>query len=136
VRGFSIPPGDAGTGNIAGVSGSVLIVDDDAEFRGLARRMLTDAGLTVTGEAGAASAALTVARASRPDGILVDLRLAEPDSDGLALARALVRLEWGPRVLLTSSEPAYEGMLDDCAELAFVAKADLPNAPLRELLGR
>jgi CheY-like chemotaxis protein len=119
------------------MSGSVLIVDDDAEFRGLARRIITAAGLTVTGEAGDAPAALDVAHASRPDGILVDLRLTEPHSDGLALARVLQTLAWRPRVVLTSSESACAGLVDDTwGTLPFVPKADLPSAPLLELLGR
>jgi DNA-binding NarL/FixJ family response regulator len=116
------------------MSGSVLIVDDDPGFRSLANRMLTEAGLTVVAEAGDARTAVIAANASRPEGILVDLGL--PDRAGLDLARELFALEWHPRVLLTSSDPEAAQLLDGQRDsLPFLVKEDLPNAPLRSLLG-
>jgi DNA-binding NarL/FixJ family response regulator len=116
------------------MSGSVLIVDDDAGFRRLANRILTDAGLTVVAEAPDARSAVIAAQASRPEGILVDVGL--PDRGGLDLARELFQLEWHPRVLLTSSDPEAAQLLDGEREwLPFLVKEDLPNAPLRSLLG-
>jgi DNA-binding NarL/FixJ family response regulator len=109
---------------------SVLIVDDDPAFRRLARRILTDAGLTVVAEAGDAGSAVIAARDSRPEGILVDLGL--PDRPGLDLAHELLALDWRPRVVLTSSDPEAAGLGDG---LPFFAKEDLPAAPLRALLG-
>jgi DNA-binding NarL/FixJ family response regulator len=116
------------------MSGSVLIVDDDPGFRSLANRILTEAGLTVVAEAEDARTAVIAANASRPEGILVDLGL--PDRGGLDLARELFALEWHPRVLLTSSDPEAAQLLDGHREsLPFLVKEDLPNAPLRSLLG-
>ncbi len=46
----------------------VLVVDDDAAFRGLARRLLIAAGLRVVGEADGVATALAAARELRPDG--------------------------------------------------------------------
>jgi DNA-binding NarL/FixJ family response regulator len=116
------------------MSGSVLIVDDDPGFRSLANRMLTEAGLTVVAEAGDARTAVIAAKASRPEGILVDVGL--PDRGGVDLARELFELEWQPRVLLTSSDPEAAQLLDGQREsLPFLVKEDLPNAPLRSLLG-
>jgi CheY-like chemotaxis protein len=40
------------------MTGSVLVVDDAPVFRGLARRMLTDSGLVVAGEAETADTAV------------------------------------------------------------------------------
>jgi DNA-binding NarL/FixJ family response regulator len=115
------------------MSASVLIVDDDPGFRSLANRILTEAGLTVVGEARDARSAVIAAKQSRPEGILVDLGL--PDRGGLDLARDLLALEWHPRVLLTSSDPEAAQLLDgDRASLPFLVKEDLPNAPLRSLL--
>jgi CheY-like chemotaxis protein len=119
---------------IAWMSGSVLIVDDDPGFRGLASRMLTEAGLTVVAEAADARSAVVAASLARPDGILVDLRL--PDRTGLELARELVTLGWHPRILLTSSDPEAADLLDGARDgLPFVPKEELPNAPLVTLLG-
>jgi two-component system nitrate/nitrite response regulator NarL len=112
------------------MAGSVLIVDDDPAFRRLAVRLLTDAGLTVVAEADTAAAALAAARATRPDGVLVDLGL--PDRDGRDLAAELTALAWAPRVLLTS---AHADGGDAGAALPFVPKDLLPSAPLPALLG-
>jgi DNA-binding NarL/FixJ family response regulator len=120
---------------IASMGGSVLIVDDDPAFRALARRMLRAVGLRVSGEAEDAGAAIAAASALRPEAILVDVGL--PDRDGFDLARDLAALPWGPRVLLTSSDSDAADTLADnrSAELPFIPKQDLPNAPLRKLLG-
>src|SRR4051812_7289785 len=81
---------------------SVLVVDDDAAFRKLARRMLTALGLGVVGEAGTVAAATAAALDLRPDAVLVDVGL--PDGDGIALARELADLPWRPRIVLTSTD--------------------------------
>jgi CheY-like chemotaxis protein len=79
---------------------TVLVVDDDPEFRELAGRLLTSSGLTVVGEAGSIAAALAAASRLQPSSVLVDVEL--PDGDGIALARQLAALPWGPRIVLTS----------------------------------
>jgi CheY-like chemotaxis protein len=114
---------------------SVLIVDDDPAFRRLAARMLEALGLTVAGEAGDARAALAAAAALRPDAALVDVGL--PDRDGIDLAGELAALPWSPRILLTSSDPEVGRLAaraSDGRPLPFVAKEELPEAPLRQLL--
>ncbi|MEA2158431.1 MAG: two-component system, response regulator PdtaR [Solirubrobacteraceae bacterium] len=114
---------------------SVLVVDDDPEFRELAGRLLTASGLTVIGEAGSVAAALAEAGRLRPWGVLVDLEL--PDGDGVTLARELTALPWQPRVLLTSidGDIITTDEARQAGARAFVNKADLPNAPLARLLG-
>jgi CheY-like chemotaxis protein len=116
------------------VAPSVLIVDDDPDFRRLVRSMLVVIGFTVIGEAESVGTALPAAVALRPDAALVDIGL--PDGDGIELARALLALPWPPRVILTSSDP---GMVDGRDEidgyLLFLPKEDLPTAPLLQLMG-
>jgi CheY-like chemotaxis protein len=114
---------------------SLLVVDDNPEFRRLAGRVLADTGLTVVGEAGSVAAALVAASRLEPSAILVDVQL--PDGDGVALAREFAALPWHPRIVLTSingdittSEEARRA-----GARAFVHKADLPNAPWAQLLG-
>jgi CheY-like chemotaxis protein len=82
------------------VTTSALVVDDDAEFRKLAERLLTAGGLTVVGEADGVAAARAVALQLKPSAVLVDVEL--PDRDGLDLARELAGLPWRPSVVLTS----------------------------------
>jgi DNA-binding NarL/FixJ family response regulator len=116
------------------VATSVLVVDDDPGFRRIARRLLTEAGLGVVGEAGSVADATAAARALKPDAALVDVGL--PDGNGIALAGELTALPWGPRVVLTSTD-ADAASPDDVrrsgAQL-FVPKADLPKVSLLSLL--
>jgi DNA-binding NarL/FixJ family response regulator len=118
------------------MSGAVLVVDDDPVFRDLARRIITACGLLVVGEASTVAAAIDAADRLKPEAALVDVGL--PDGDGIALAERLTALPWQPRVLLTSSDPdaaTPEDVLRAGAR-GFVAKDELPNAPLVALLGR
>jgi DNA-binding NarL/FixJ family response regulator len=120
---------------IGAVTRSVLVVDDDPEFRALARRLLAAVGLTVVGEAGSVAAALAAAARFEPSAVLVDVEL--PDGDGVALARELALLPWRPRVVLTSidGDITTTDEARNAGARAFVNKADLPNAPLARLLG-
>lgn len=113
---------------------SVLLVDDDRDFRGLAGRMLAGMGLAVVAEAGTCAAAAVAAAELRPDAALVDVGL--PDGEGLVLAQQLAALPWRPRVVITSSDPdAADGVvLRRIGATGFVAKEDLPNGLLRTLL--
>jgi DNA-binding NarL/FixJ family response regulator len=113
---------------------TVLLVDDDPDFRALARRLLTDAGLHVVGEADTVAAARAAALDLRPDTALLDVSL--PDGNGLTLARVLTELPWRPRVLLTSTDPdaATPGTVQRSGAHGFVPKSELLNAPLARLL--
>jgi DNA-binding NarL/FixJ family response regulator len=114
---------------------NVLVVDDDAAFRSLARRLLMTFGFAPAGEADSVSAALAVVASLRPDAVLVDVGL--PDGDGITLAGVRTALPWHPRVVLTSSD-ADAATPDDVQRsgaAAFVPKDQLPNAELHQLLG-
>jgi CheY-like chemotaxis protein len=117
------------------VTRSVLVVDDDPEFRDLARQLLTASGLTVVGEADSVAAALVSAVQLKPSAVLADVEL--PDGDGLALARELAGLPWRPSIVLTSidADITTTGEARLAGARAFVVKADLPDAPLAQLLG-
>jgi DNA-binding NarL/FixJ family response regulator len=113
---------------------SILIVDDDPAFRELARRILDDAGFKVVAQAGTAAAAISAAKAMKPEAALVDVDL--PDRDGIALAQELTALPWRPRVVLTSVDPDAVAPDDvrRSGALAFLHKAELANGTLRSLL--
>lgn len=114
---------------------SVLVVDDDGGFRGLAARMLVAQGLVVVGEAATVREALQLAAALRPDAVLLDVNL--PDGDGVTLARRLSSVPRRPRIVLTSSDGDATAH-DDAVEagaVTFVPKADLPDVSLARMLG-
>jgi DNA-binding NarL/FixJ family response regulator len=112
----------------------VLVVDDDATFRRLARLVLAAQGLEVVGEAGSLSEARAAAMELKPDGALVDVEL--PDGDGFELAGQLVAMTWRPRVVVTSVHAANgsSSRAQRAGAEAFVAKADLARAPLASWL--
>jgi CheY-like chemotaxis protein len=113
---------------------SVLVVDDDAEFRGLATRILTSWGHAVIGEAGSVAEALAQAATLRPDFVLVDIGL--PDGDGFSLTEQLVAMPWAVRVVLISSDAdrASVQAAQRAGADSFVPKDELSGIALRELI--
>jgi len=115
---------------------TVVIVDDDPEFRCSASELLRLRGYQVIGEAGSVSDALEVVSAAQPDVVLLDIHL--PDGDGLSVAARLTG-EYGPRpprVVLISSDPsaASERLVRSSGAAGFVAKENLGAAGLDDLL--
>ena len=108
----------------------VLIVDDDARCRALARALLKASGYAVVAEAANGADARAGARLASPDAALVDVQL--PDTDGLALARALAESDSGLRIVLTSTDPTLvpPAALAQSAALAFVPKDQLATTDL------
>jgi DNA-binding NarL/FixJ family response regulator len=111
---------------------SVLVVDDHAGFRAMARALLDADGFRVVGEAGDAASALDAEHRLRPDVLLLDVRL--PDRSGLDVAAELHRRDRSPTVVLISTAD-YSHEAGRCGARAFLFKAALSGAVLRELLG-
>ena len=65
----------------------VLIVDDHAPFRALARMVLVADGFDVVGEAASGEEAIRLAQSSDPNVIVMDYVM--PDLDGLSAAKAI-----------------------------------------------
>jgi DNA-binding NarL/FixJ family response regulator len=80
----------------------VVLVDDQALFRA-GIRMLIDSqpDLHVVGEASNGRAALTVVRATRPDVVLMDIRM--PVMDGVEATTELLRDQNPPRVVMLTT---------------------------------
>jgi DNA-binding NarL/FixJ family response regulator len=116
------------------VSTRVLIVDDHASFRAIARAVLAAGGFQIVGEAADAQSALTAARELRPDCVLLDVELG--DMDGFAVAEALADDGNGPVVVLTSGRDPrdIEPLVGECAARGFIPKERLSAASLGELL--
>jgi DNA-binding NarL/FixJ family response regulator len=116
------------------VAARVLIVDDHAPFRSLARRLLVAGGFQVVGEAADGADALAAARDLAPDVVLLDVQL--PDLDGFALAEELTGRHGAPIVVLVSSRARldYGPRVDASRARGFIAKAELSGEALREVL--
>ena len=90
----------------------VLIVDDQALVRRGFRLILEAVDdITVVGEAGDGRSALDVAARTRPDIVLMDIRM--PHLDGIAATRQLVAGAYGhPRVLVLTTHDLDEYVYD------------------------
>ncbi len=117
---------------------TVLIVDDHSGFRSLALELLQAGGFEVVGAVGDGAAALAAIRALRPEVVLLDIRLPDPDMDGFAVTRRLLADGAAASVVLTSSRDAadYGGRIAASGALGFIAKAELSAARLQALLER
>ena len=113
---------------------SLLIVDDHPGFRSMARAMLQADGFDVVGEAADGREAIRIARALRPDIVLLDVQL--PDTDGFAVARGLLGDARAPRVVLISTRDAadYGQRVAASGAIAFIEKARLSGGTLRAAL--
>jgi DNA-binding NarL/FixJ family response regulator len=115
---------------------TVLIVDDDSQFRLLASELLADQGYDVVGWAGTVSEAIAAQARLDPDAVLLDVRL--PDGSGVALARKLSANGRGPKILLTSTDrqAVAPGELRESGATGFVPKTELAQRELAPFLGR
>lgn len=114
---------------------TVLIVDDHAEFRRIARTLLEAASFEVVGEAADGRSAVAEAARLRPEVVLLDVQL--PDLDGFEVAMQLAALPAPPRVVLTSSRSAtsFRRRLATSPALGFVAKSELSGEALAAFVG-
>ena len=112
----------------------VLIVDDHAPFRSLARRLLVAGGFAVVGEAADGAGALSAARDLAPDVVLLDVHL--PDLDGFAVAEALARGQPVPMVVLVSSRALldYGPRVAASTARGFIPKAELSGDTLLRVI--
>ncbi|HJX42244.1 MAG TPA: response regulator transcription factor [Geodermatophilus sp.] len=112
----------------------VLIVDDHAPFRSLARRLLEAGGLSVVGEAVDGAGALAAVRDLAPDVVLLDVQL--PDTDGFTVAEILACEPAAPVVVLVSSRALrdYGPRVDASTARGFIAKADLSGETLLRVI--
>ena len=117
------------------MAASVLIVDDHASFRALARTLLEAAGYVVVGEAADGASALAAAATLRPAIVLLDVQL--PKIRGLPVSTRLAAATVLRSGDLNSSRDrlAYRRSLADTPARGFLAKSELSGPALAALLG-
>jgi two-component system, NarL family, nitrate/nitrite response regulator NarL len=123
---------------VAALSLRCLIVDDSPRFRQEARSLLEHEGLSVVGVAGSGDEAVRLARASRPDLVLLDISLGT--ESGFDIARRLVdgSIVDPPAVIFISTydEREFGSRIESSPALGFIAKTMLSAESIRQLLGR
>jgi DNA-binding NarL/FixJ family response regulator len=79
-----------------------FIVDDSVIVRmRLAEMLVTDADVTVVGQAGTVAAALREIPQLRPECVLLDIQL--PDGDGISVLKAVKRMTPTPAVVMVTN---------------------------------
>src|SRR3954467_2644208 len=108
----------------------VLIVDDPAPFRSVARRLLVVAGFQVVGEAADGAQALDALQALTP--AIVPLPIPLPGAARFAVPAPLVGRGRAPIGVLVSSRARldYGNRVDESCAHGFIAKADLSGETL------
>jgi DNA-binding NarL/FixJ family response regulator len=103
---------------------TIVVVDDDSEYRDIARFLIATLSDTVmiVGEAADGEEALSVALRERPDIVITDLMM--PGLNGVELTKRIRRELPQTRIILMSSYPedAYRLMASDSGADAFVSK--------------
>ena len=114
---------------------TVLIVDDHAPFRALARSLLQLEGFEVVGEAADAASALEAVGRLQPSVVVLDIQL--PDLDGFEVARRLSQAGDPPAIVLVSSRDSssYRRRLAVSPARGFIPKSDLSGAAVTALVG-
>lgn len=110
----------------------VLIVDDQAPFRAVARRLVAlVAGWRVAGEAESGEEAVAAAARLRPHVIVMDINL--PGISGIEATRRILAGQPGVTVVLVSTYAAEDLPPDacSCGAAGYIRKEDLTPARLR-----
>jgi DNA-binding NarL/FixJ family response regulator len=88
----------------------VMVVDDHPMWREGVARDLEEAGLDVVATAGTGTEAITRFPAARPDVLVLDLQIPEPD--GVAVTGEVVRRDPSVRVLILSASGEQQDVLE------------------------
>lgn len=99
----------------------VLVVDDEAPARERLRRILDDLdGYEFAGEASNGEQALAMINASRPDVVLLDIRM--PGIDGIQTAHHLNAMDHPPAVVFTTAYDEYAIDAFEARAIGYVLK--------------
>lgn len=109
----------------------VMVVDDHPMWRDAVARDLSETGYEVVAAVGEGAQAVRVAKAARPDVVVLDLQL--PDLSGVDVIRGLLAVHPPVRVLMLSASGEQQDVLD--AVKAGASGYLLKSAGREEFLG-
>jgi CheY-like chemotaxis protein len=113
-----------------------LLVDDSSAFLAAASDLLQREGVTVVGLASNSGEALQLARALRPDVILIDIGLG--DESGFDVARLLSndgQVDGAELIMISArAETDYTELIADGPAAGFLAKTELSAQGIRRIL--
>lgn len=99
----------------------ILVAEDEAISRMDLREMLENIGYSVVGEAGDGVAAVNLARALKPDLVLMDVKM--PELDGISAAQTLSSERVAPVLLLTAySDREFVDRAVDAGVMGYLVK--------------
>ena len=99
----------------------ILVAEDETISRMDLREMLENLGYGVVGEAGDGAAAVNLARALRPDLVLMDIKM--PGLDGISAAQTLAQEHVAPVLLLTAySDMEFVDRAVDAGVMGYLVK--------------
>ncbi|MDQ6669920.1 MAG: response regulator [Chloroflexota bacterium] len=99
----------------------ILLAEDEVISRMDLREMLENLGYTVIGEAGDGVAAVNMARALKPDLVLMDIKM--PELDGISAAETLSQERVTPVLLLTAySDKEFVDRAVDAGVMGYLVK--------------
>jgi DNA-binding NarL/FixJ family response regulator len=109
----------------------ILIAEDNSLLRGVLRDALEEAGMTVVGEAADGVEAVAEAERTRPDVVVMDMRM--PNLDGIEATGQIAAAGWAMPVVVLS---AYdEPQMIEAALAAGAASCLKKGVGLDELIG-
>jgi response regulator NasT len=99
----------------------ILVAEDEPIARMDLREMLENLGYNVVGEAGDGVAAVNLARALKPDLVLMDIKM--PEQDGISAAQTLAQERVTPVLLLTAySDREFVDRAVDAGVMGYLVK--------------
>ena len=107
---------------------NILLVDDESKVRqGWRMRLALEADMTVVGEAANVETAVPLAGVTRPDVILLDIKM--PRQDGLSAIRQFHRAAPGCKVIIVTiyDSPRQRAGAKAEGAVAFIAKQESPE---------
>ena len=110
----------------------VVLVDDDHRFRAMAHRALEAEGVDVVAEVADGAAATEVVAATKPDLVLIDIRM--PGIDGLEVARRLAAADAPPVILISTIDVVDGCRLADGIAVGYLPKDELSLDAITGLL--
>lgn len=115
----------------------VLVVDDQAPFRGAVRGVVAaTAEFELVGEASSGEQAVALVGELRPDLVLMDINM--PGLGGIEATRSIADVYPGTVTVLLSTyrEQDLPAQAHDCGALAYLHKSNLDGGVLRGLWAR